>query len=94
MDDKPWYHDIMKYLEKGVYLKGVTENDKRMLRRLASGFFLSESILYKRSADLTLLNCIDNHKAKGIMEEVHEGTLDTHTNGHALARKILRAGYY
>ncbi|RDX98900.1 Gypsy retrotransposon integrase-like protein 1, partial [Mucuna pruriens] len=28
------------------------------------------------------------------MEEVHEGTFGTYTNGHALARKILRAGYY
>ncbi|RDX75796.1 pol, partial [Mucuna pruriens] len=28
------------------------------------------------------------------MEEIHEGTFDTHTIGHALARKILRARYY
>ncbi|RDY11730.1 Gypsy retrotransposon integrase-like protein 1, partial [Mucuna pruriens] len=28
------------------------------------------------------------------MEEVLEGTFGTHANGHALARKILRAGYY
>ncbi|RDX87614.1 Retrovirus-related Pol polyprotein, partial [Mucuna pruriens] len=28
------------------------------------------------------------------MEEVHEGTFGTHANGHTLARKILRAGYY
>ncbi|RDX90442.1 Pol polyprotein, partial [Mucuna pruriens] len=28
------------------------------------------------------------------MEDVHEGTFGTHTNGHALAHKILRAGYY
>ncbi|RDX73708.1 Pro-Pol polyprotein, partial [Mucuna pruriens] len=28
------------------------------------------------------------------MEEVHEGTFGTHTNGHALAHKILRASYY
>ncbi|RDY07340.1 Gypsy retrotransposon integrase-like protein 1, partial [Mucuna pruriens] len=28
------------------------------------------------------------------MEEVHGGAFSTHVNGHALARKILRAGYY
>ncbi|RDX62103.1 Retrovirus-related Pol polyprotein, partial [Mucuna pruriens] len=28
------------------------------------------------------------------MEEVHGGAFGTHTNGHDLARKILRAGYY
>ncbi|RDX82477.1 hypothetical protein CR513_36716, partial [Mucuna pruriens] len=37
VDAKPWYYDIKGYLEKGVYPKGVTENDKRTLRRLASG---------------------------------------------------------
>ncbi|RDX93150.1 Pol polyprotein, partial [Mucuna pruriens] len=28
------------------------------------------------------------------MEEVHGGAFNTHANGHALARKILRARYY
>ncbi|RDX77707.1 Gypsy retrotransposon integrase-like protein 1, partial [Mucuna pruriens] len=81
-DVKPWYHDIKKYLKKGVYPKGISENDKRTLRKLASGFFLSGTILYKRS------------EAKEIMEEVHEGTFGTHANRHALAQKILRVGYY
>ncbi|CAL0310723.1 unnamed protein product [Lupinus luteus] len=29
-----------------------------------------------------------------MMEEVHEGTFGTHVNGHAMARKIMRAGYF
>ncbi|RDY06767.1 hypothetical protein CR513_09193, partial [Mucuna pruriens] len=78
----------------GAYPKGVNENDKRMLRRLASDFFLSGAILYKRSSDSMLLRCIDDHEAKGIMEEVHKGTFGTHANDHALAHKILKASYY
>ncbi|RDX67116.1 hypothetical protein CR513_54047, partial [Mucuna pruriens] len=74
-----------------VYPLGAIENDKRTLRRLTAGFFLSGTILYKRSADLTLLRYVEGQKAKGIMEQVHEGTFGTHTNGHTLARKILRA---
>ncbi|RDY01054.1 hypothetical protein CR513_15660, partial [Mucuna pruriens] len=85
-DGKPWYHDIKGYLEKGVYPLGATENEKRMLRRLVTGFFLSGAI--------TLLRYVDKQEAKRIMEEVHEGTFGTHTNGYALARKILRTGYY
>ncbi|RDX74236.1 hypothetical protein CR513_46034, partial [Mucuna pruriens] len=84
------YHDIKRYLKKGEYLEGASENGKRTLRRLASSFFLSGTILYKRNADTTLLY----QEAKRIIEEVHEGTFDTHTNGHALARKILQTGYY
>ncbi|RDY05192.1 hypothetical protein CR513_10974, partial [Mucuna pruriens] len=55
IDGKPWYHDIREYLKKGVYPQKATENYKRTLRRLAAGFLLSGAILYKRSADSTLL---------------------------------------
>ena len=61
---------------------------------LAAGFFLSGSILYKRNNDMTLLRCVDAKEANHMIEEVHEGSFGTHANGHAMARKILRAGYY
>ncbi|RDY05208.1 Gypsy retrotransposon integrase-like protein 1, partial [Mucuna pruriens] len=93
-NDRPWYHDIREYLKKGIYPLGATENDKRTLKRLAASFFLSGVILYKRSADLTLLCCVDDREAQEIIEEVHEGAFGTHVNGHAIARKILRASYY
>ncbi|RDX66415.1 Pol polyprotein, partial [Mucuna pruriens] len=93
-DGKPWYHDIKRYMEKGVYPLGATENDKRTPRRLVVGFFLSGTILFKRSADWTLLHYVNEQEAKKIIEEVHKGTFGTHTNGHALTRKILRADYY
>ncbi|RDX92989.1 Gypsy retrotransposon integrase-like protein 1, partial [Mucuna pruriens] len=86
--------EAKEYLRESVYHPATIENDKRTLRRLAVGFFLSGVILYKRSADLTLLRCMDNQEAKEIMEEVHEGTFGTNTNGHALAHKILKASYY
>ncbi|RDX86339.1 Gypsy retrotransposon integrase-like protein 1, partial [Mucuna pruriens] len=84
-DLEPWYLNIKRYLEEGEYPKGASENSKKTLRRLASGFLLSGTVLYKRNTDMTLLR---------IMEEFHEGTFGTHANGHALARKILRARYY
>ncbi|RDX90793.1 Gypsy retrotransposon integrase-like protein 1, partial [Mucuna pruriens] len=80
--------------EEGAYPLEATKNNKRMLRRLAASFFLSGVILHKRSADSTLLHCVDDCEAREIMEEVHGGAFSTHANGHALARKILRAGYY
>ncbi|RDX65120.1 hypothetical protein CR513_56255, partial [Mucuna pruriens] len=59
-----YYHDIWEYLEKGVYPPGATENDKRTLSRLAAGFFLSGTILYKRNADLMLLHYVDDQEAR------------------------------
>ncbi|RDY13538.1 hypothetical protein CR513_01501, partial [Mucuna pruriens] len=93
-DPEPWYFDIKRYLEKGEYPEEASENGKRTLRRLAFDFLLSGAVLYKRSTDMTLLRCIDRQEAERVIEEVHEGTFGTHANGHALARKILRVGYY
>ena len=36
---------------------------------------------------------MDAKEANHMIEEVHEGSFGTHANGHAMARKILRAGY-
>ncbi|RDX93098.1 hypothetical protein CR513_24691, partial [Mucuna pruriens] len=71
IDGKPWYHDIREYFKRGVYPQEATENDKRILRRLATSFLLSGIILYKRSVDSALLHCIDDCEAQDIMEEVH-----------------------
>ncbi|RDX84581.1 Gypsy retrotransposon integrase-like protein 1, partial [Mucuna pruriens] len=94
IDPEPWYFDIKRYLEKGEYPKGTSKNNKRTLRRLATGYLLSGTTLYKRNADMTLLRCVYQQEAEQILEEVHEGTFGIHANGHALARKILRVGYY
>ncbi|XP_070002279.1 uncharacterized protein [Nicotiana sylvestris] len=94
IDGEPWFHDIMKYIKSGVYPVHATGDQKRTIRRLASGFFLSEGILYKRTQDLGLLRCIDAKEASTIMAEVHSGFCGPYMNGYVLAKKILRAGYY
>ena len=94
VDGKPWYFDIKRYLQSREYPESATENDKRMLRRLASGFVLNGDVLYKRNHDMVLLRCVDANEAESILQEVHEGTFGTHMNGHSMARKILRAGYF
>jgi len=43
---------------------------------------------------MVLLRCVDRHEAELLMHEVHEGSFGTHSNGHAMAKKMLRAGYY
>ena len=58
-DGKPWYFDINRYVESKEYPPEASDNDKRTLRRLATGFFMSGSILYKRNHDMSLLRCVD-----------------------------------
>ena len=43
---------------------------------------------------MVLHQCVDAMKAEQMLVEVHEGSFGTHANGHAMAGKILRAGYY
>jgi len=94
VDGKPWYFDIKQYLQNREYPDSASENDKRMLRRLALSFILDGGVLYEQNHDMILLCCVDAKEAELILQEVHEGTSGTHMNGHSMARKILRAGYF
>ncbi|XP_070015751.1 uncharacterized protein [Nicotiana sylvestris] len=89
IDGKPWFHDIKEYIRAGVYPTQDTGDQKRTIRRLASGFFLSGGVLYKRTPDLGLLRCIDARQATTIMTEVHAGVCGPHMSGYVLAKKIL-----
>ena len=93
-DDKPWYFDIKNFLQNQVYPPGASVKDRKTLRRLIGSFYLNGNVLYKRNFDMVLLRCVDRHEADLLMTEVHEGSFGTHSNGHAMARKMLRAGYY
>ncbi|XP_055812085.1 uncharacterized protein LOC129882003 [Solanum dulcamara] len=94
MDGEPWYYDIVRYLKEGDYPEGISNIQKRTLRRLANHFFLSGEILYRRTPDLGLLRCVDSQEASKLIEEIHGGTCGPHMNGFTLAKKIVRAGYF
>ena len=93
-DEKPWYYDIKCFLQIQVYPPGKSLKDKKTLIRLAGNFYLNGDILYKRNLDMVLLKCVDRNEADLLMTEVHEGSFATHSNGYAMAKKILRACYY
>nr|XP_027086560.1 uncharacterized protein LOC113708298 [Coffea arabica] len=90
----PWYNDIKEFIKTRVYPPGANAKDKVFLRRMASKFFLSGEVLYKRTSDLNLLRCIDEDEAQYMMKEVHSGVCGPHMNGHLLAKKIMRIGYF
>ncbi|XP_070005187.1 uncharacterized protein [Nicotiana sylvestris] len=69
IDGEPWFHDIKEYIRWRVYPINATGDQKRTIRRLASGFFLSGGILYKRTPNLGLLRCIDAKEVSTIMAE-------------------------
>ncbi|XP_019241175.1 PREDICTED: uncharacterized protein LOC109221167, partial [Nicotiana attenuata] len=81
---QPWYHDIKRFLKTKEYPEQASRDQKRTIRRLTSGFFLSGEVLYKRTPDLNLIRCVDAEEAGRIMYEVHAGVCRPHMN-----RRIL-----
>ncbi|XP_012481127.1 uncharacterized protein LOC105796028 [Gossypium raimondii] len=81
-NDHPWYQSILQYVKNQKYPDQATENDKRMLRRIAIEYVLDGEVLYKRGKYQVLLRCVDAMEAKKILEEVHEGTCGTHANAY------------
>ena len=61
--DKPWFHEVKRYLEAQEYPEGASVDDKKFRRRFAAKFFISKGILYKRNHDSTLLRYVDMNKA-------------------------------
>ncbi len=57
IDGKPWYHYIQVYVKIREYPPRASRNERRMIRRLALGYFPSGEILYKRSSNGDLLKC-------------------------------------
>jgi len=94
VDDKPWFHDIKCFLQSQEYPLGASSKDKKTSRRLSGNFFLNRDILYKRNIDMVLLRCVDKREANLLMHEIHKGSFITHSSGHTMAKKILKAGYY
>ena len=90
----PWYYDIMKFLEFGVYLDGVDKRERCSIRMMAMQYILCGGQLYKRSYDGIHLCCLKKEEAKKVMEEIHQGICSPHMNGRMLAKKILRIGHY
>ena len=92
-DGKPWYYDILNFVEDKVYLEGVDRKDRGALRLLATQYIMCSGVLYRRSYEGVHLKCVDK-EAKKLVKEVHQGLCRPHINGRMLAEKIVRLGFY
>ena len=89
-DEKPWYHDIQRYLERGELPEEASRNDIITIQELASQYVSLKGELYKRQANGIQLKCLKSEEAHKVMEEVHAGVCGPHMNGLNLSRKIVR----
>ena len=92
--DSSRYAPIFSYLRDQVIPETLTRNQKRQLLRNASHYTLVSGDLYRKGLDGTLLRCLELEESEKALAEVHDGICGAHSNGLALARKLLRTGYY
>jgi hypothetical protein len=89
---RSWIHPVMKFIETGELPKD--QNEASLVKRRAPSHTIVAGQLYKRGFSTPLLKCIEGEEAAYALEEVHEGIAGQHLGGRALAKKVLRAGFY
>ena len=50
--------------------------------------------LYKSGFSMPYLKCVNEKKAKYILEEIYEGICGDHVGSRSLAGKVIRTGYF
>ena len=92
MSEPSWMDPIWDYLIEGLLPNDPNEASK--LRSRSARFTIHQGTLYKRGFVTPILKCIAREDANYVLREVHEGVCGNHIGAWALARKVLRQGYY
>ena len=50
--------------------------------------------MYKKGFSMSYLKCVEESKAKYILEEIHEGVCRDQTGLRSLVSKIVKIGYF
>nr|XP_025611643.1 uncharacterized protein LOC112704995 [Arachis hypogaea] len=87
-----WLDPITNFLENGKLPDD--EKDAVKLRREAAKYAVIQGQLFKKGFNQPLLKCLHPDQTDYILRELHEGCCGHHIGGKALARKLIRAGYY
>ncbi|XP_015934014.1 uncharacterized protein LOC107460189 [Arachis duranensis] len=90
--DPSWLDPIVDFLKSGK----LPDDEKvaKVLRREAAKYTTIQGQLYKKGLSQPLLKCLHPEQMDYVLKEVHEGCCGHHIGGKALARKLIRAGYY
>ncbi|XP_057746674.1 uncharacterized protein LOC130965935 [Arachis stenosperma] len=87
-----WLDPITDFLEHGKLPSD--EKDAAKLRREAAKYAVIQGQLFRKGLNQPLLKCLHPDQTDYVLREVHEGCCGHHIGGKALARKLIRAGYY
>jgi hypothetical protein len=87
-----WSGLITRYITGGELPSDPHERTK--LKRRDCSFTLVEGILYIRGFITPLIKCLGLNETQEVFADVHDGICGQHLGAKALAKKVLRAGYF
>ncbi|XP_074278665.1 uncharacterized protein LOC141602261 [Silene latifolia] len=91
-DSDSWTKPYYDWFLRGILPQG--KHEVRAFKIKASSYSIINNTLFKRSQVGPYLRCLEPHKAKQVLQEIHEGYCGNHKGGRSLASKVLKTGYY
>jgi hypothetical protein len=86
-----WRAQIIRYLQKDEL--SAARDEAYKVKKMAAWYSMLGDKLYKRGFLGPLMLCVSQEEAKGILEEIHEGSCGSHIGVRSLAGKIVRASF-
>ena len=90
--DQGWMTPIINYL-KSETLPTDNKEAKRLVREVQY-YTIIQDVLYKRGISTPLLKCVPTSATREVLKEIYSGMCGNHLGARALAKKVLRAGFY
>jgi hypothetical protein len=87
-----WRRPISRYIANRELPSDPHE--KTRLKRKACSFTLVEGTMYKRGFITPLIKCLGPNETQEVVADVHDDICEQHLGVKALAKKVLRPGYY
>ena len=90
--NEDWRSPFIQYLTEGILPQKYRERYK--LKRLATRYFLHNTVLFKKGYNGYPLRCLGLEEAKEMVKEVHSGESREHQGKKKLYRCLLQMSYY
>ena len=83
---------IVSFLQDGHLPQDLDK--ARKIKKRAANFTIFNDTLYKKGFSMPYSKCVNEDKAKYILEEIHEGICGDHVGPRSLVSKVIRIGYF
>lgn len=90
----PWFSLVKDFLKFGISPQDMTKAERRCFKQKCAKYTLLGDILYKRGYEGILLRCLEPNEIPLALSQAHDGTCGGHFSGMAIAKCLLRMGYF